>query len=437
MSEGIVNWSSYIGKGPEAYDLGYFAGEPNASYAHMLLNTTSDDANDMVIQKLRDFTGRNIFDAELKINRLVGSGGAEAPIEIRISGDEPDELFRIADRIKASLFQTPGAINITDDWGSRIKKIYINIDDNKLSRSGLTNQDVALSLLTSLTGYDVGEFRDEDQSIPITMKHSGSENLTYADIENLTVFSQATGSSIPLAQVAEIEIPWQYSKILRRNLKRSMTIQAGVADGYLASEIMDEVIRPMMKKEVETWDRGYSYEFGGDAEGSNDAMGAVMVNLPLSFFLIILLLVLQFNSFRKATIILFTIPLAIVGVTGGLLGTGSVFSFTAFLGIISLAGIIINDAIVLVDKIGYELGEGKGLLESIKKAANDRFSPILLTTLTTSCGMIPLWTGGGELWSPMAITIIFGLLFATIILLIFVPVVFRLLFKGKQQGEAF
>ena len=163
-------------------------------------------------------------------------------------------------------------------------------------------------------------------------------------------------------------------------------------------------------------------------------MGAVMLNLPLSFFNIILLLVIQFNSIRTATVSFLTIPLDIVGVTGGLLGAGSVFSFTAFLGIISLAGIVINDAIVLVDKIGSELAEGNGLVESIKQAANDRFSPILLTTLTTSCGMVPLWTGGGALWSPMAITIIFGLFFATVILLIFVPVIFKLLFKKRQEN---
>lgn len=429
--EGIINWSSYIGKGPEAYDLGYFAGEPNSSYAHMLINTTSDFANDIVINKLRDFAGNNLLDAEIKISRLVGSGGAEAPIEIRITGDDPDELFKIADNVKAKLFQTPGAINITDDWGSRIKKLYVKIDEHKLSRSGLTHQDVAVSLLTSLDGFEVGEFRDEDQSIPITMKREGSENLAYSNIKNLNVFSQSRGTSIPLSQVAEIEIPWQYSKILRRKLKRNLIIQAGVADGYLASDIMDEAIRPMMDEASKSWKSGYTFEYGGDAEGSNDAMGAVLLNLPLSFFIIILLLVIQFNSIRKASIILMTIPLSIIGVTAGLLGAGSFFSFTAFLGIISLAGIIINDAIVLIDKMGFELNEGKGLLESIKKAANDRFSPIMLTTLTTSCGMVPLWTGGGALWSPMAITIIFGLLFGTIILLIFVPVTFKILFKSR------
>lgn len=430
QKEGIVDWSAYIGKGPESYDLGYFAGEPNASYAHMLINTTSDIANDLVINKLRNFTDNNIFDADIKISRLVGAGGAEAPIEIRLSGRDPDELFKITDRVKTKLFETPGTINITDDWGARTKKVFVNIDDNRLAQSGLTNQDVALSLLTSLSGYDVGEYREEDKNIPIVMRAENSEEISYTDIENLSVFSQATGISNPLAQVAEVEVPWQYSKILRRDLKRSIAIQCGVEDGYLASEIM-ETLRPFMKDEKANWKNGYFYEFGGDAEGSNDAMGAIALNLPLSFFIIILLLVVQFNSLRKASIILFTIPLAIVGVTGGLLGTSSFFSFTAFLGIISLAGIIINDAIVLVDKIGSELSEGKGLIDSIRKSANDRFSPILLTTLTTSCGMIPLWTGGGELWSPMAITMIFGLLFATIILLIFVPVIYKLLFAKK------
>lgn len=432
-AEGIVDWSSYIGKGPEAYDLGYFPGEPNSSYAHMLINTTSDQANDVVIEKLRKFTQQHILDGEIKVNRLVGSGGAEAPIELRISGKNPDELFNIAERIKKKLFETPGTIDVTDDWGPRIKKLYIQIDDDKLSRAGLTHQDVALSLLTSLSGYDVGEYREDDQSIPITMRQQGSESLSYGDVENINIFSQSKGVSIPLSQVADIEIPWQYSRILRRDLQRSISIQAGVNEGYLSSEIMSETIRPMMEEEKKTWKSGYSFEFGGDAEGSNDAMGAVIQNLPLSLFIIILLLVVQFNSIRKATIIFLTIPLAVVGVTGGLLMAGSTFSFTAFLGIISLAGIIINDAIVLVDKIGIELSEGNPLKESIRQAANDRFSPILLTTLTTSCGMIPLWTGGGMLWSPMAVTIIFGLLFATIILLLFVPAIYWLLFRSQVK----
>lgn len=428
QKDGVLSWSAYIGKGPKSYDLGYNQGEPNSSYAHVLINTTSDHANKEIINRLQAFAKTAIPDGNIKIDRLVGAGGASAPIELRISGKDPDELFKIVDRVRTRMLQMPGTKNVADDWGPKIKKVYIDIDDNKLARSSLTNQDVALSLLTSLSGYDIGDYREGDMNIPIMLKQDKSEQLNFADIEGITIFSQSTGRNVPLSQVADISIDWQYSKILRRNLERTVIVSASVEEGFLASEIM-EVIRPMMTEESENWPSGYEYEYGGDAEGNNDAMGAVVMNLPYSFFIIILLLVIQFNAIRKASIILMTIPLAIIGVTAGLLGTGSFFSFTAFLGIISLAGIIINDAIVLVDKIGSEVDSGKPLLDAIKKAANDRFSPILLTTLTTSCGMVPLWTGGGILWQPMAISMIFGLMFATIILLIFVPVVYKQLYK--------
>lgn len=426
--DGVMSWSSYIGQGPKSYDLGYSQGEPNSSYAHLLINTTSDKANTDVIRKLQTFAQKTILDGDVKVDRLVGAGGASAPIEVRISGRDPDELFKIVDRVKAEMLQMKGTKNITDDWGPKIKKLYIQIDDSKLARSGLTNQDVAVSLLTTLSGYDLGDYREDESNIPIIMKEENSESLRFSDIEGITIFSQNTGRNVPLVQVADIIIDWQYSKILRRDMKRTVIVSSSVEEGYLASEIMESIM-PMMEKESGNWQSGYIYEYGGDVEGSSDAMGAVILNLPFSFFIIILLLVLQFNSVRKATIIFLTIPLAIVGVTWGLLGVGSVFSFTAFLGIISLAGIIINDAIVLVDKIGTEVNEGRPVLESIKKAANDRFSPILLTTLTTSCGMVPLWTGGGILWQPMAISMIFGLMFATLILLIFVPVIYKQFYR--------
>lgn len=429
---GVADWSSYIGRGPESYDLAYRQGQANSSYAYMLLNTTSNQANDLVIRKLGNFSRQKILDADVKVKRLVGAGAAKVPIEIRLFGKDVDELFRIADRIKSKLVQIPGTKNVVDNWGPIIKKVFIDIDDHKLSRSGLTHQDVALSLSTTLSGYNVGDYREGDQNIPITMKAQGNENLSYTDLENMVLFAQNTGVNVPLIQVADISLEWQYPKIIRRNLTRSITIESEVEEGHITSEIM-EIIQLWMEEESKNWTTGVTYEYGGDAEGSNEAMSAIAVKLPFSLFIIILLLVIQFNSIRKASIILFTIPLAIIGATGGLLLTGEFFSFTAFLGIISLAGIIINGAIVLIDKTGYELMHGHSLIDSIKKAANDRISPILLTTLTTSCGMIPLWLGGGELWRPMSISIIFGLLFGTIILLIFVPVVFLLLFRQKSS----
>ena len=263
------------------------------------------------------------------------------------------------------------------------------------------------------------------------MKKSGSEDINYSDLEGLNIYNQTTGQNIPLAQIAQIETEWQYAKRLRRDLESTITIESQLEVGYTANDILKET-KEWLEKEKKGWPVGYKYEFGGDAEGSSDAMGAVADKFSISVFIIVLLLVLQFNSIRKSLIIMFTIPLGIVGVVGGLLLTDSFFSFTAFLGLISLAGIIINNAIVMIDRIQIDqIENGRNDFDAIKYAAFERFRPILLTTFTTAFGLIPLWIGGGDMWRPMAISIIFGLLFATVVTLLFVPILYKLLYSVK------
>lgn len=431
QTEGVSNWSTYIGVGPNSFDQGYRPGEANDAYAFFILNTSNFEANQMVMQKLDSFCILNIPDAQITVKQLGSGGGAAVPVQIRLSGTDNATLTQIASQIKRQLYTIPGTKNIDDNWGPKIKKFFIRISPNKLRYTGLTNQDVAQSLSTFLSGRKVGEFREEDNTIPISMQVEGSENLSYYDLESMTVFAQNTGVNIPLAQIATIEPEWQYSKILRRDLKRTITVECALKAGYTASDITD-ILLPWLEEESVNWPMGYSFEPGGESESSSEAMSAVIAKLPLSLLLMTLLLIIQFNSVRKTTIILATIPLGLIGVVGGLLITGSNFSFTAFLGIISLAGIIINDGIVLIDKINSEITIfGLEPHDAILKSANNRLNPILLTTFTTSFGMIPLWFGGGAMWQPMAVSIIFGLLFATLILLVFVPVIYKLLFRIK------
>lgn len=426
---GVKDWSSYIGVGPNAYDLGYSPGEQNSGYAHILFNTSSGKDNGFVIDKLEDFCFENLPDADVTIKRLGSGGGASVPVEIRLFGDEPKELFAIATSIKQKLYEIPGTKQIDDTWGPKIKKFFIDIDPAKLNQTGLTNQDIAVSLNTVLSGFEVGEFREDDNSIPLIMREASSETLNYNNIEGLNIFSQGAGTNVPLAQVATVRTEWQYAKILRRDLSRQLSVTCHLKDGYTATDITS-ILTPWIEAEQANWKYGYTNELGGESESSSDAMGAVIEKLPLAMFIIILLLVLQFNSIRKTTIVLLTIPLGIIGVIGGLLLVGSYFSFTGFLGIISLAGIVINNGIVLLDRIQIELVEFKrNTYDAIVAAANERFRPILLTTFTTSLGLIPLWLGGGAMWEPMAIGIIFGLLFATVITLLFVPVMYRLMYK--------
>lgn len=187
-----------------------------------------------------------------------------------------------------------------------------------------------------------------------------------------------------------------------------------------------------MQEAQTNWKPGYTYSFGGESEASAEALGAVAAKLPIAGFLILLLLMLQFNSFKKTIIVLLSIPLGIIGVILGLLLFRSYFGFMAYLGLISLAGIVINNAIVLLDRIAIEQTEfGRTPYQSIISAAQQRFRPILLTTFTTVLGLIPLYLGGGLMWEPMAISIMIGLLFATVITLLFVPVLYKLLFMKK------
>lgn len=426
---GVRDWSSFIGEGPKSYDLGYQPDQKQTNYAHMLVNTSSGDDNQLVIDRINEFAFNNLPDAKVTVKRLTSGGGANVPVQIRISGTGAEKLNRIAAETKNQLRTIAGTSNVDDDWGPKIKKIYVDINQSKLSYNRLTNQDVALSSYTTLSGYTVGEYREEEDNIPISMRTEGSLDVAYEELEGLSIYSQLTGKTVPMAQVANISVGWQLPKIIRRDLNRTITVESQLQAGYTAAEITGQMFK-WLNEQRDEWGSEYTFELGGESEASGAAMGAVMDKLPISFFIIILLLVMQFNSLRKSSIVLLAVPFGIIGVVGGLLITGTNLSFTGFLGIISLSGIVINNAIVLIDRIQLELDENERIpYDAILAAAQERFRPILLTTFTTSLGLIPLWLGGGEMWEPLAIGIIFGLFFATVITLVLVPVLYRLFYK--------
>lgn len=428
--KGIKDYATFISEGPESYDLGYQPGEANSGYAHMLINTTSFEENQMVVDKLNDFVFENMPDAESNIGPLSGGGGGGSDIAVRVSGPDPEKLFAIAETIKQKMNSLPTTQNIKDSWGPKIKKFVVKIDQNKANAAGVTNQDIASSLSTALTGYQAGNFRAGEDNIAITMRNLDSSNIGVDDLESISVFSQQTGRNVPLAQVATLEPDWQYAKILRRDLYRNLTVNCDARTGVTPTEILTE-ITPWLNEQQPTWGKDYFYTLGGESEQSEEAMGAVAAKLPLAGFIILLLLISQFNSIRKTGIVLATIPLGIIGVIIGLLLFKSYFGFMAFLGVISLAGIVINNAIVLIDRIQIEEDAGKSKYQAIVDAAKQRFRPILLTTFTTTLGLIPLYLGGGLMWEPMAVSIMIGLIFATIITLLFVPVMYKLLFRVK------
>lgn len=430
---GILDWASYIGEGPESYDLGYAADEPNAGYAHILVNTTSGAANADIINKLDIFCLQNFPGADIKVKRL-GQGGASTPIEIKLFGEDPAKLLEISDQIRFTLKQANGSKNVTDNWGVRSKKLSVVIDQDKAQRLGLTNQEIAYALQSNLTGIETGVFRDGDESLSIMMRNARGESLDIDNLNEMTIYSQSSKSNIPLLEVAKIEPQWQYSRIRHEDLNRTVKISSELKEGYTASEVTDQITTWLAEYSA-TWPKGYYYEFGGEDADTAENFGAVLAYLPFCGFIILLLLVVQFNSFRKTLIVISTIPLGVIGVSTGLLILQSYFGFMAFLGMISLAGIVINNAIVLIDRIDIELNDPTiEPIEAIKSACSQRFRPIMLTTFTTVLGLLPLYLSGGLMWEPMASVLMVGLLVGTLITLVFVPVAYSVLYNFKIKA---
>jgi multidrug efflux pump len=358
------------------------------------------------------------------------------PVQIRLTGLDTETLFAIVDDVKSRLRQIPGAANVGDDWGKRTKKIVITVDQARARAAGASSQDVALSLQTIFSGFEVTQYREDEKVIPVTMRSADEERLDLDRLATVSIYAQASGLPIALGQIAKLDVIWEPSKILRRNSARSVSVVADVTEGTLAMDVTG-ILRPWLEEQSSNWPIGYRFEVAGEEEAASEANASIGAKLPIAAAIIVLLLVMQFNSLRRPLIILLTVPLGLTGVVIGLLVTRSYFGFMTLLGVISLFGIVINNAIVLIDRIAIEIDEyGRPPAEAVLSAAQTRLRPILLTTATTILGLLPLWLGGGPMWEPMAIAIIFGLGFATVLTLGVVPCLYAVFFRVDFRNVA-
>jgi multidrug efflux pump len=431
---GIRNWITYVGSGGVRYLLTHSPKPASPGYGLMIINTTGPEDNLVLMPKIEAYINQHHPDAQATA-RLIENGKAiNNPVEVRVYGNDVDKLFTIVDSIKQQLAAISGLKNVSDDWGQRIKKLTVDINQEKAKRAGITSQDIAVSLQTGLSGYQMTEYREGTTSIPVILRTEVADRQDLGKIESLTVFSQATGNSVPLLQVADINVVWEPAKILRRDRLKTVAVGAQLIGDYTASQGFAE-LTPWLEENSKSWPLGFYFEYGGELESSGASSESIAEKLPIAVFIIVILLVMQFNSLRKPFIILSTIPLGIIGVIWGLIIANSFFGFMTLLGIISLAGIVINNAIVLLERIKLEI-EVNGLppQQAIIEAAQRRMRPILLTTATTVFGLIPLYLGGGEMWEPMAVGIMAGLMFSTLLTLGFIPVLYALLYGVSYKS---
>lgn len=429
---GVMSWTQYVGISAPKFKLGYNPGNTDASHMTALVNVTSPGEIDAVIELLQTHISANYPDAQYKVSRLSQGPPVSYPIQVRLSGKRVNDLERLTTQLKEQLYATDGILDVIDDWGIRSRKIGVEINTDRANAVGVSNNDVANSLFAGISGNTVSELREGEDRVPVILRSNNRDRHDLRRLPDLTVTSSTSGRSVPLAQVAEIDVNWEVPLIKRRDRARTVTVSATLLPGYSAADI-NKTLKPWLAD----WalPASYGIEEGGESESSDEASQSIIDKLPLAGGVIVLLLIGQFNSFRKAGIVLMTIPLGFIGMAWGLAITDVAFGFFTILGIISLAGIVINNAIILIDQISIEERAGIPGREAIISASLQRLTPILLTTATTCGGMLPLALGG-DMFQTMAITLIGGMLVGTAITLLLVPAVYSLLFKVPAKVPA-
>ena len=423
----VINWVSYVGSGGPRFVLSHNPVPSAPGFALMVVNTSSAREIADLRHDIERFVADRYPDLELK-TRLIENGPAvDNPVEVRLSGSDSTRLFFAVDALKKQLRDMGGLRNISDNWGQRQKKLEVRIDQARAVRAGITNQDIAVSMQAGLSGIQLTEYREGEDVIPVVLRSKTSTLHDVNKVSSLSVYNQSSGQAVPLRQVADVQLVWDIAKVYRRNGIRTVAVGAQLEPGVTAADRM-AILLPWLEEQRAVWGSEVDIELGGESESSGDANKAIADKLPVAGFIILLLLVGQFNSLRKSLVILVTIPLGLIGVVVSLLLGQSFFGFMTLLGVVSLAGIVINNAIVLLERIELERSAGLAHFDAIVAAAVQRSRPIVLTTATTVLGLLPLYLGGGEMWEPMALAIMGGLLFSTLLTLGVVPVLYATLF---------
>jgi len=427
--DGVASTASFIGGGATRFTLVYSPESPSSAYAQIIVSARSLEDIPRIQEQLMAHVARQYPDSEPKLKPLRIGPGRDAKIEARISGPDPVVLRELSTRVQQIFAEDGGAINIRDDWRQPVKVIRPVFNEQTARQLGVTRTDVSNAMLTSFEGQTIGIFKDGIRLLPIVMVPPRVEREDVASIRDISVYSPVLRQVVPVGQVvSDFELEWADAKIRKRNRILTITPSCDPAQG-LATTLFDR-LRP----EVEALELppGYNIEWGGEYEDSRDANAAIGKSLPAGFLAMIIVVVLLFGKIRQPLIIWLTVPLAIIGITAGLLMMDVAFGFMGLLGALSLTGLLIKNAIVLIEEIDNQIASGKEALGAVLDSAVSRMRPVMMAASTTILGMAPLLSD--VFFLDMAVVIMFGLGFASILTLIVVPVLYTILFRIRTQA---
>ena len=429
---GVVSVSSFIGAGPPRFYLPVTPEANHSSYAQLIVNTSTIAANSEFIQSLRPWVDDNFPNAVVRIRNYPVGTFSDWPFEARFSGPaeaDPEVLRSLARQGMAILEASPYAKEVRSNWLNRVKKLQPKYDQARGRWTGITRDDLANASRRSFDGIPIGLFREGDDLIPIVVRHTEDERRTAAsNYDQLQIAPSFSTETVPLVQVTKgVEVAYEDPVIWRWDRRRAITVQAS-PDGVTFPKM-----HKSMKADFEAIELppGYSLEWDGEFDSAKESQDGLKPGMVPALIIMILIIVVLFNAYRPPLIIFAAIPFAIIGITAGLLMTNTAFGFMAILGAMSLAGMMIKNSIVLLDQIEINNTEGMSPYNAVVEAAVSRLSPVVNAAATTVLGMAPLLQDG--FWISMAVTIMFGLAFGTILTMVVVPVLYTWLYKVKED----
>jgi multidrug efflux pump len=425
----VEDYVIYAGAGGPRYFIGISPQPPRTYYGQLMVNSGSGNGAVEAMDRLRVFCRENLSGARVTFRELMSGPPVSAPIEIRITGTSVDELTRLGNETVKLLYENPGVATAYHSFGEKITKVKVDVDQTKAAVLGLTSEDIAAGLVAGFQGYTVSKMKAPDRQVDVVLRLKEEKRSGVESIQSLLFTSSTTGQRSRLDEFAHLSLEPDYSVIERRNRLRTITISAFLNPGTLASQVTKTAVP---KVDALDMPGGYFVEYGGEAESSSDAMADLAPLALVGVAALFLILAFQFTSVRVGLAIYLTLPMAFIGAVLGMFLMRQSLGFMAILGIVSLAGIVVNNAIILIEFIQENLGKGKDVTESIKEAGIVRFPPIMLTTISTIAGMLPLALFGGPVFQPMCWVIIFGLAFSTGLTLVVMPVLFTALGADKE-----